>query len=324
MGDPGDMERPTAEPNVIDIDGPVRVETWHGPAERTFVLLHGLGGSHLNWRRVAPELSRSGRVLVPDLPGFGRTPRAGRSASLLAGRRIVAELIRRQGRGAIVLAGNSMGGAIALLQAAFEPDSVAGVVATAAVLPWARGGVPAAIVMGGFAVYQIPAVGDWVVRNRFRRLPAERAVRLGFRITTCDPASVPESLVREHAELLRLRMNDAEAPAAFLEGARSILRLLRRSGSYGAALRRVRCPVLLIHGERDRFVPVAFARAAGRAHADWELLILPHVGHVPQLEAPGSWVESVTAWLPRTEERHRRPLGARPAEAATGIRRSSC
>jgi pimeloyl-ACP methyl ester carboxylesterase len=288
------------EPSTVDVRGPVYVERWPGPADRTFVLLHGLGGSHLNWRRVGPGLSRWGRVLVPDLPGFGRTPRAGRSSALLAGRRVLSELIEREGRGEIVLAGNSMGGAIALLQAAFEPGSVAGVVATASVLPWARGGVPAPIVAGGFAVYRIPAVGDWVVRSRFERLAPERAVRLGFRITTSDPATVPESLVREHVELLRRRAGDADAPAAFVEGARSILRLLRPRGPYGEALRRVRCPVLLIHGERDRFVPTSFARAAGRSNPTWELVVLPRVGHVPQLEAPRAWLAAVEAWLPRT------------------------
>ena len=38
------------------------------------VLVHGLGGSHLNWMRVAPLLANR-RVIVPDLPGFGLTPR---------------------------------------------------------------------------------------------------------------------------------------------------------------------------------------------------------------------------------------------------------
>jgi pimeloyl-ACP methyl ester carboxylesterase len=41
---------------TIDLDGPVRYRAWEGPAEATFVLVHGLGGSHLNWLQVAPGL----------------------------------------------------------------------------------------------------------------------------------------------------------------------------------------------------------------------------------------------------------------------------
>jgi hypothetical protein len=36
-------------------------------------LVHGLGGCHLNWMRVAPLLAESRRVIVPDLPGFDVT-----------------------------------------------------------------------------------------------------------------------------------------------------------------------------------------------------------------------------------------------------------
>ena len=40
----------------MDVGGPVRYRSWDGPEDTTFVLLHGLGGTHLNWVRVAPGL----------------------------------------------------------------------------------------------------------------------------------------------------------------------------------------------------------------------------------------------------------------------------
>ena len=58
-----------------DLDGPVHYVEWDGPPGRTFVLVHGLGGSLLSWLAVAPGLARHGRVLAMDLPGFGRTER---------------------------------------------------------------------------------------------------------------------------------------------------------------------------------------------------------------------------------------------------------
>ena len=63
---------------TADVDGPVAYREWDGPPGTTFVLLHGLGGSHLNWVEAAPGLAGLGRVLAPDLPGFGRSPRGAR------------------------------------------------------------------------------------------------------------------------------------------------------------------------------------------------------------------------------------------------------
>src|SRR5947208_8335140 len=37
------------------------------------VLVHGLGGTIENWRALAPSLAARHRVLVPDLPGHGRS-----------------------------------------------------------------------------------------------------------------------------------------------------------------------------------------------------------------------------------------------------------
>ncbi len=62
---------------TIDLDGPVAYRSWPGPSDTTFVLVHGLGGSHLNWLQVAGGLSGLGRVVALDVPGFGRSPAAG-------------------------------------------------------------------------------------------------------------------------------------------------------------------------------------------------------------------------------------------------------
>jgi len=48
----------------VDLGGPVHYVEWDGPAERTFVLVHGLGGSYLSWVLVGPRLAERGRALV--------------------------------------------------------------------------------------------------------------------------------------------------------------------------------------------------------------------------------------------------------------------
>jgi pimeloyl-ACP methyl ester carboxylesterase len=292
---PGDILVP--EDRWMELDGPVHYVEWPGPAERTFVLVHGLGGSHLNWMRVAPALTSQGRVVAVDLPGFGRSPLAGRRSTMYAGRRLLGEFVRRVAGAPAIVIGNSMGGGYAMLVAAFEPDLVDGLVLTGSVFPWTRGGWPSPLVVGGFAVYRAPLLGDWAVRERFRRLDPELAVRWGFRMTSVDPSSIPAEVVRAHVVLVREQRLDPEGATAFVEAARSILTLGARPDLARRAIDAISCPVLVIHGARDRLVPPAYARAALDRHPSWRYRFLPKVGHVPQLEAPDRWLAAVGSWL---------------------------
>ena len=281
----------------VDLDGPVHYLEWDGPLERTFLLVHGLGGSHLSWALVGQRLAEHGRVLAVDLAGFGRTPRAGRSSRLSANQVLLARFIDEIVQAPAVVVGNSMGGAVAMLQAAYEPASVDGVVLTASVFPWARGGLPHPLVVTGFALYRAPGVGEWTMRRRFGGLSAERIVRFSFRIITEDPSTVPEELISAHIDLLEERQPDPDIGPAFLEAARSLLSLGRRGELARRIIESVKAPVLVIHGYGDRLVPVAFAQAEIEHHPNWMVRLLPGVGHVPMIEAPDRWVRAVEDWL---------------------------
>jgi pimeloyl-ACP methyl ester carboxylesterase len=291
-----------AEPDVpdsqfADICGPVHYVEWDGPADKTFVLVHGLGGSYLSWTLVGRQLSQHGRAIAVDLAGFGRTPRDGRSSKLTANRVLLTRFLQKVVRGPAILAGNSMGGAISVLQAVQEPATVEGLILTGSVFPWARGGMPSPLVVAGFGLYQIPGLGEWLTRQRFRQGSAERAVRLGFRMVAADPRSVSDELVRLHVRLLEEQGQDPDLGAALLEAARSLLSLGRHGELAKRLLQSVKCPVLVVHGEADRFVPVAFARAEIERQPTWAVRLLPRVGHAPMIEQPCQWIEAVEHWL---------------------------
>jgi pimeloyl-ACP methyl ester carboxylesterase len=285
------------ESRYADLRGPVHYVEWEGPAERTFVLVHGLGGAHLNWVLVGEGLSAHGRVLALDLAGFGRTPRAGRSSKLTANRALLSHFIEEVAGTPVVLAGNSMGGGICMMQAATEPSSVEGLVLTCSVYPWARGGFPSPVVIGGFAAYRMKRVGEWVMRQRFERFDADRLVRLSLRLATVDVRRIPEDVIRAHVDLLLEREEDPDTATAFLEATRSLISLGRSPERARAILDQIKCPVLAIHGRQDRLVPAAFAWAATESHPEWWIRVLPDVGHVPQLEAPDRWLANVADWL---------------------------
>ena len=280
-----------------DLDGAVHYVEWDGPPQRTFVLVHGLGGSLLSWLLVAPRLAKHGRVLALDLPGFGRSERIGRRSRVSDLRTTVSRFIDEVAGAPVVLVGNSMGGGISMLEAALEPAAVEALVLSNSVFPWARGSLPAPVVMFGFSLYPLPRIGEWVAKQRITRVEAERAVEVGFRIITADPSSIPHDLVRLHVEQLVRHQQNPDAGPAFLEAARSLLALGRRRDVVRWIVNSVKCPVLVIHGRADRLVPVGFAEAAIRMRPDWDLRLLPKVGHVPQMEAPERWLALVEGWL---------------------------
>lgn len=291
------------ELSFIDLDGPVAYRSWSGPDDTTFILVHGLGGSHLNWLPAAPGLSLMGNVLALDLPGFGWSPREGRGSGLMDERRVLSRFIAERRTGRVVICGNSLGGAIGVLQAAVEPDSVDGLVLTGSVFPWVRGAPrPHPAVIAAFAVYGLPAAGDRFVQARVRHLDPERMVRMGLSMVTADPSSIPPELVTMNVDLATMRAGDPDAPQAFVDAARSLLRLGKRNDVAARTLGQLRCPVLVLHGRRDRLVPVAFAERALDSHPDWRGRIFPDLGHAPQMEAPDRWVAEVEDWysgLPR-------------------------
>jgi pimeloyl-ACP methyl ester carboxylesterase len=281
---------------TLDIDGPLSYRAWDGPGETPFVLLHGLGGSHLSWLQAAPGLAGLGRVLAPDLPGFGRSPRAGRGTRLMDSRRWVSRFLDETTDRPVVLAGNSMGGVVALLAAAMEPDRVAGVVLTSSVYPLARGGWPHPLVLASFAAYDVPRLGEAIVRTRREAVDPETFVRLGLRMLTVNPDTIPQDVIDLNVALVTDLRTEPEAAPAFLDAARSINAYARSTDIAHRAMSNVRCPVVVIHGRRDRFVPVAYAEAALTRYPAWRGRLLAGVGHVPQMEAPARWLAEVADW----------------------------
>jgi pimeloyl-ACP methyl ester carboxylesterase len=292
------MELP--EIRTVHLDGPIAYRGWDGPSDTAFVLVHGLGASHLSWVQVAEGLSGLGRVIAVDLPGFGASPLAGRGAGLMDQRRALSDVIRWVDAPRVVLCGNSMGGAISILQAAVEPSTVGGIVLTNSVFPWKLRAVPHPLVIASFGVYATPRLGEGVVAWRVRDMDPEQMVRLSLRVLAADARSIPDDVVRLLVELTRERQNDPDVTRSFIDGARSMLRLGRRPQVSRRALDNVTCPVLVLHGRRDRLVPVAFAEAELARHPGWRGRFFRDLGHIPQMEAPGRWLAEVADWFADT------------------------
>ena len=217
-----------------------------------------------------------------------------------ANREVLSRFIHSMADPPVVLVGNSMGGAMAMLQAAYEPSSAEGLVLTSPALPWARGGMPSALVLAAFVMYRMPRVGEWFVRARNGRLGPERLIETGFKVVMADPERVDPAIVAAQVETARLHADDPDSIPAFLEATRSMLRTGDRREFVEDLLDRVHVPVLVIHGGKDRLVNVALARRAAGGRPNWRLVEFPDVGHAAQMEVPDRWVAAVERWLSST------------------------
>jgi pimeloyl-ACP methyl ester carboxylesterase len=168
------------------------------------------------------------------------------------------------------------------------------------VYPWHGGGVPHPIAVLSFGLYRAPVIGERFVRWRLEALEPEELVRLSLRFLAADPRTIPEEVVQMLVELTRARKDDPDVASAFLGGARSLLRLGARPKVARRALDHVKCPVLVLHGRRDRFVPAAFAEAELARHPGWHGRFFTDLGHIPQMEAPGRWLNAVADWAAET------------------------
>ena len=261
------------------------------------MLVHGLGGSHLNWLAVAPALTRHGRVLALDLLGHGRTPSQGRSARIGANRRLLGRFLETVAREPAVLVGNSMGGYLSLAEASAEPDRVTSLVLVSPAVPLPRGERVDPRVFALFFGTSLPFAGRALLRLRARKGP-EASVRDLLAICCVDSSRIAREVFDAHVELARERaLRGSQSRHDFLEAQRSLLWRLFRRARFRRLVAAIEARALIVQGERDRLVRVEAARALAALRPDWRLCVLDDVGHVPQLETPGRFLAEVEPWV---------------------------
>jgi len=284
--------------DLDDLGGPVHYVDHGGPADGPLlVCVHGLGGSLVNWAALAPLLTDVARVVALDLVGFGRTRAIGRSASVGANQLLLHRFLTEVVAEPAVLVGNSMGGLIVALQSNAAPETVAAAVLIDPALPLAVGARPDPFVTAVFAMYAVPPVGRAALHTRRRRSSPEQIAMDILRLCCVDTDRVPSRVFEQHVELARVRRTYDEIDDAMLEAARSLMWALARRRRYAATLASMRGPVLLLHGDKDRLVSVASARAAAKANPAWRFEVAEGVGHVPQLEVPDWTAARIRDWL---------------------------
>jgi pimeloyl-ACP methyl ester carboxylesterase len=257
------MLLPGFTPHFAEIDG-VRTRYFLAGEGPPLTLVHGLGGAAVNFTKIAPILARRRRVLIPDLPGHGRSHPFPEVDGLTTYARHVRAVARHEGMLPGAVLGYSMGGVVVLRLAVEAPEDVE---ALALVAP---AGIVSTKQRAEIWLAVTAALRPAQVMTRFRGTFARRP-RLRWLPFGLWGAADPPAL-------------DPDAVLGFLEGpsqhtdVRSAGRAMLGDDPR-PDLDRVRCPALLVWGARDRLVPLADGfEYARRLRAP--IRVLPASGHL--------------------------------------------
>jgi pimeloyl-ACP methyl ester carboxylesterase len=248
------------------------------------VLLHGFGDSADTWRLTLDRLARRDRrALALDLPGFGAASRLLRDAPVLpqldAFAAAVVQHVAAEHGAKVVVAGNSLGGAVALrLGERSASLPLAGIVPVAPAgldMPRWFGAIERDRVVGALLSAPVP-VPQRVVRS----MVGQAYRRLAFARPRDIATGVVGSFAGHHPDRRAVRRLMATGR-----------RLLPELADVPFSLQDVRCPVLLVWGDEDRMVTHRGARHIVEALPDTTYVLLEGCGHCPQLEEPDRFVE---------------------------------
>lgn len=236
-----------------------------------------------------------------DLAGHGRTRAITRPATIESNRDLLISFLETHGRATIF--GNSMGGVLGAGVTARRPDLVEALVLVNPALQWRGVKSRDWRRIARFVPVMVPSVGHRVVATRARALGPERLVDLSLSMSLHDPTRLDPVLRRRLVHLAAERFAYPEAPQAYADAARTLLRELTDGADADLGTASRERPTLLVHGARDRLVAVELAHAAAERHDLLHLRVLDDLGHAPQLEDPATFLDVTTAWL--DEHAHR-------------------
>lgn len=228
------------------------------------LLLHGFDSCHLEFRRLAPLLATGHRLYIPDLFGFGFTPRPQRGDYSPNGvlrhlEALLAEIAAREGPRPLGLIGASMGGAVAVELARRQPQRIERLLLLApAGLSGRPMPVPAGLDRLGVGFLGLAAVRRGLCRSAF-----------------ADP---DRDVAEPELEIASLHLaSPGWAP--------SLARFARSGGFAGCGEPLPPQPLAVLWGAQDRILRAPQKRAA-MALLGNRIQELPRCGHLPHIDQP--------------------------------------
>jgi 3-oxoadipate enol-lactonase len=237
-------------------------------------LFHSLLSDRASFDAIVPELSKSHRVIVPELPGFGRSQAAAGGLAAVADRMAEAVKDAAGGKDALVL-GNGYGGFVALQMAIRHP------------------GIASRLVLADSG-----AAFSEAGRQQFRNMAAASKAKGLAAITDVAMLRLfardfqdahPDLMANRRAAFLR---TDLDVFCAACDALASL--------DLRPELAKVKVPVLVLVGEHDEATPPPMSHELAGLLPQAHLEILPGCAHVPQLQSPKLFLDVIGDFLPAT------------------------
>ena len=240
------------------------------------VLVHGFTGSKENWLPLMRELSRTHRVIAPDLPGWGSSERQdGSDYGPAAQAERLAQFLQALPEKPALLVGHSMGGQIVGLLAARHPGLVDRISLMSSAGVRYEENAFATAVLAGENPFQVTS------RDELRRY---------LSIVFADPPFVPWPA---NEAMVRRRRADASFEQRVLDG------IGRGPEAFALEdeLASIRAHTLLLWCRDDRVIDVSAAEIFHRGLASSRTVILAGCGHMPMMAQPRQVAEAVSGFI---------------------------
>ncbi len=258
------------------------------------LLIHGLGATKASWLPVVPALARDYEVFALDLPGHGASskPRGTYNASFFADH--VFRFMDMVGQRHAYVAGNSLGGRVAMEMAMLEPERVTAIAclcpaAAFTKRPWLQ-------------VVRLlrPELGIGALALPRRRIKHE-LMHLFYR-----PGRIGDDWYEAAIDDFLDYWKSPRARLAFFSSLRNIY-LDEPDGEDGfwERLSAMKPPALYIYGRRDVLITPRFGQRVKRHLPAARVETWDDCGHVPQLEFPERTVERMLEFFKRAEVREK-------------------
>lgn len=231
-----------------------------GPA---ILILHGWGRGSDSYITVQEQIALAGfQVVVPDLPGFGKTNPPQTVWGVDDYTDFVFQFARVLGLQTFVLLGHSFGGQVALKVAVLHPELVQSL-----------------ILYGAAVIRRNPSLKTRIVRY---------IAKAGNMMFFVWPLSMIQGIARK--ALYRILGNkDERYSKGIMKQVRE--KILRQDLS--AFLEKVKVPTFIIWGDKDVMTPVQDAYILKERIQDSFLEVIPNAGHRVHQEAPEQFVRHI-------------------------------
>ena len=264
---------PLLRMRMIDV-GDTKVSTLTMGEGPDVLLIHGLGGAKSSFLDAAAALSADFRVHALDLPGFGSSGkplRAPYDAGWFAD--TVLRTMDALGVPRAHIAGNSMGGRVALEIGLCAPERVRGLILLCPAVAFIKRGLHPIVRL------LRPELG--LLPHRFTRGMVEGHLWSLFHDPDAIDPEIADVIVTEFQRIYA----SAGGRLGFLSAARSLyLDAPFGRGGFYPRLSELQAPALFVWGAHDKLIPPAFAHHVRRWLPNAEQIVLEGCGHVPQVE----------------------------------------